>query len=46
MSIHRRLFPGATQILDELGDPWFRAGDAVRDRDRNRAALAGRLIGW
>lgn len=45
MSIHRRLFPGAAELLDELGEPWFRAGDAVRDPARNRAALAGRPSG-
>ena len=46
MSIHRRLFPGAARVLDKLGDPWFRAGDAVRDPQRNRTALAGTVIGW
>lgn len=46
MSIHRRMFLGAEVILDEIGNPWFRAGDAVRDPQRNRDALAGTLIGW
>jgi hypothetical protein len=46
MSIHRRMHRGAEEILAEIGIPWFRAGEAVRDPQRNRDALAGTLIGW
>ena len=46
MSIHRRMFPTARAILAEIGNPWFRAGETVRDPQRNRDALAGTLIGW
>ncbi len=41
MSIHRRLLPAARDAFAELGNPWFRAGDAVRDGQRNRIALGG-----
>lgn len=46
MSIHRRMFGGTEAILAEIGNPWFRAGEAVRDPQRNRDALAGTVIGW
>ena len=31
----------AGRALDGLGDPWFRAGDAIRDPVENLRALAG-----
>lgn len=40
-SLHKRLFPTATAVLDELGNPWFKAGDAIRDPVRNLEALCG-----
>lgn len=40
-SLHKRLFAAASEILDELGNPWFKAGDAVRDPVRNLEVLAG-----
>jgi glycine cleavage system H lipoate-binding protein len=40
-SLHQRLFPRAAAILDGLGDPWFKAGDAIRDPVRNLRVLAG-----
>jgi len=46
MSIHQRLFPQSREHLAELGDPWFRAGEAVRDGGRNRRILAGPITRW
>lgn len=40
-SIHRRLVPSTRAILSELGNPWFRAGEAARDGARMRRVLAG-----
>jgi len=40
-SLHRRVFTEARRALDGLGDPWFRAGDAVRDPVENLRVLAG-----
>ena len=40
-SLHRRVFPRALATLDGLGNPWFRAGDAVRDPVQNLRAIAG-----
>lgn len=41
ISIHRRWMRRAAAILEELGNPWFRAGDTVRDAARNRQVLGG-----
>ncbi|HKJ35918.1 MAG TPA: hypothetical protein VKA36_05070 [Solirubrobacterales bacterium] len=40
-SLHKRLFGAATAILDDLGNPWFKAGDAIRDPVANLEALCG-----
>ncbi len=40
-SLHRRAFSEARIALDGLGNPWFRAGDAVRDPVENLRVLAG-----
>ncbi len=41
LSLHKRLFDRTRSILDQLGHPWFKAGDAVRDPVRNLEVLAG-----
>ncbi len=40
-SLHSRAFGPATAILDDLGNPWFKAGDAVRNPIRSLEVLAG-----
>ncbi len=39
-SLHKRLFPAAREILDGLGNPWFKAGDAISDPVRSLEVLA------
>lgn len=41
ISLHSRAFDAAREILDGLGNPWFRCGDALRDPIRNLEVLAG-----
>lgn len=41
LSIHQRLFARMRTSLGQLPDPWFRAGDTVRDPVANLRALAG-----
>lgn len=40
-SMHRRVFDPGRVALDGLGDPWFRAGDALRDPVESLRVLAG-----
>lgn len=40
-SVHERLFEASAAILRGLGNPWFRAGDAIADPVANLRALAG-----
>jgi hypothetical protein len=40
-SLHRHVFTESRRALDGLGDPWFRAGDAIRDPVENLRVLAG-----
>lgn len=41
LSLQRRVFAAATEILEGLGNPWFKAGDAIGDPVRNLEVLAG-----